>query len=383
VPAPQPTRISVRFLRRFWDRHLNRGRAVWLALVLTCLSAAGDVVTTAQTAFTLFYLFPLAIAVWFVDLRMGYVIAGLSVAAGVMVDVYASPTRASWGFIAWNNGVEGVLFIVVARLIAALRTRIGEEIKRRNEALDQLRHSDRLTTVGKLAAGIAHEIGTPLNVISGHAQMIASGELSPDDVQNSARIMRSQVDRITGVVRQLLDFSRRGGREPRSVELGRLIDDTIALFAPVAKKRGVTIVRAGGALEATLNRSEIQQVLANLIANAMHAMPDGGSIVIEISAVDSVDPEQPQLGKRACAKLSVRDQGTGIDPSVLPYIFDPFFTTKEAGEGTGLGLSVSYGIVKDHGGWISVDSTPGEGTSFHVFIPHTFERGAAKRESAN
>lgn len=381
MAASPPTRINLRFLRRFWDRHLNRTRAVWLSLLLTCLFASGDVLTTAQTAFTLFYLFPLAIAVWFVDLRMGYAIAALSVTAGVMVDVFASPHRASWGFIAWNNGVEGVLFIVVARLIAALRKRIADEIKRRNEAIDQLRHSDRLTTVGKLAAGIAHEIGTPLNVISGHAQMIASGELSPGDVQNSARIMRSQVDRITGVVRQLLDFSRRGGREPRTLELGRLIDDTIALFAPVAKKRGVRIVRSGGALQATVNRSEIQQVLANLIANAMHAMPEGGAIEIEVNSVDSVDPNQPQLGAREYARLSVRDQGTGIDASVLPYIFDPFFTTKDAGEGTGLGLSVSYGIVKDHGGWISVDTTPGEGTSFHVFIPRT-DAAPANAENA-
>jgi signal transduction histidine kinase len=355
---------------------------VWLSLLLTCLSAAGDFLTTAQTAFTLFYLFPLAIAVWFVDLRMGYVIAALSVAAGVVVDVFASPHRASWGFIAWNNGVEGVLFIIVARLMAALRKRIAEEIKRRNEAIDQLRHSDRLTTVGKLAAGIAHEIGTPLNVISGHAQMIASGELSDQDVLNSARIMRSQVDRITGVVRQLLDFSRRAGREPRAVELGRLIDDTITLFAPVAKKRGVRILRSGAALEATLNRSEIQQVLANLIANAMHAMPDGGVIEIEIACVDTIDPNQAQLGAREYAKLTVRDQGTGIDASVLPYIFDPFFTTKDAGEGTGLGLSVSYGIVKDHGGWIAVDTTPGEGTSFHVFIPRS-DVGLASVENTN
>jgi signal transduction histidine kinase len=355
--------------REFFQRTLTPRRALALSVVLTCMFAAGDFLTTAQTAFTLFYVFPLAIAVWFVNLRTGYAIAMLAASAGVLVDVFANPHRLSWPFVAWNNTVEAVLFLVIARLLDAVRDRIADEVKLRNEALTQLRHSERLTTVGKLAAGVAHELGTPLNVISGHAQLIASGELTREDMLASAHIVRSQVERITTVVRQLLDFSRRAGVGRRLVDLGKLADDTIVLLRPVAKERRVQLTRAGNSAHATVHRAEIQQVLTNLIANAMHSMPDGGTIEIATAEVSATAPDQPARAERTYAKLTVKDQGSGIAPDVLPYIFDPFFTTKSVGEGTGLGLSVSYGIVKDHGGWIAVDTELGAGTSVHVFIP--------------
>ena len=362
----QPVRIRD-LLRAFAERAMTPTRAVWLALGITALAALGDFTTGADTAFTLFYVLPLATSVWFVNLRMAYVIIALSVAAGVSVDLLASGDEVNWYFIAWNNGAELVIYVLIAHLLAAVHDRMADEVKLRVEALEQLRHSERLTTVGKLAAGVAHELGTPLNVISGHADLIGSG-LAPDDLQRSVRVIRSQVERISRVVRQLLDFSRRAGIGPEKTDLYRLVAEGVELFRPLAQKKGIALVQSGAAVEATVNGAEIQQVLANLITNAMHAMPSGGTIEVTMDSATVLAPGQRGRATPH-ARISVRDEGSGIAPDVLPSVFDPFFTTKEVGEGTGLGLSVSYGIVRDHGGFISVDTLVGHGTTFHVYIP--------------
>jgi signal transduction histidine kinase len=362
-----PMRLRA-LLRAHVERSMTPLRAVCLALGMTALAALGDFITGADTAFTLFYVLPLAISVWFVNMRTAYLIVGLSVAAGVVVDLLAGSRNPSWWFIAWNNGAEAALYVLIANLLAAVHDRVASEVKLRVEALEQLRHSERLTTVGKLAAGVAHELGTPLNVISGHADLIASG-VSPDDLQRSLRVIRSQVERITRVVRQLLDFSRRAGIGPEKTDLSRLVAEALELFRPLAEKKDISLVQSGGAVATTVNGSEIQQVLVNLVTNAMHAMQRGGTIEITTDTAMVVAPGQSRGRPAPHARISVRDEGSGIAPHVLPSVFDPFFTTKEVGEGTGLGLSVSYGIVRDHGGWISVDTLVGRGTSFHVYIP--------------
>lgn len=365
--------LSARFinmLQAIADRYLTPPRAMALSLTLFALAAFGDFVTTAETTFTLFYVVPLAIAVWYTGLRLGYVIAGLSVLSGLFVDVFTDLTPSSWFFLVWNNLIDGVLFVLFAHVFAALRTRVRLESELRMDALDQLRHAERLTTIGKLASGIAHEIGTPLNVISGHAELLLMGRLEPNDIKASGKILLEQSERVTTIVRQLLDFARRGGTRVEMTDINELVGATAELFKSLARKTGIEILVQGVPASAAVNRSELQQVLTNVIANAIYAMPKGGKMSIEVHKERTSPPEQKHGSQQDYVVVSVRDCGTGIAPDVLPKIFDPFFTTKDVGEGTGLGLSVAYGIVRDHHGWFSVDTRLGEGTTLSVYLPH-------------
>jgi signal transduction histidine kinase len=176
---------------------------------------------------------------------------------------------------------------------------------------------------------------------------------------------------MTATVRQLLDFARRRRPEKRRTNLAKVVRDVRGLLAPLAAKRGVSIEDCTGAgpLTADVDPDQIHQALANLVVNALQASHRGGRVAIE--GVSSF--ETPPVGEQARAgryvRISVRDQGEGISAESLPRIFDPFFTTKEVGEGTGLGLCVSHGIVEEHGGWIEVRSEPGKGSVFSVLLP--------------
>jgi len=257
----------------------------------------------------------------------------------------------------------------MAGSLEAAGQKVAAESEARLSALEQLRHADRLTTVGKLAAGLAHELGTPLNVVAGRAQMIAAGETeSPEETVESARVVLDQVGRMTRLVRQLLDFARRRSPEKRDVDLSALARQTISLLEPLAAKRNVTIeCRASEPVVAPLDPSQIQQAVTNLVVNAIQASPPGGVVRVE-SVARELAPGAASLGGRF-ALLEVADAGPGIPADQVSAIFDPFFTTKPVGEGTGLGLSVSYGIVQEHGGWIDVESEPGRGSCFRIWLP--------------
>lgn len=358
-------------LRAIADRWLTPRRATLLALLLFGMAAWGDFVTTAEATFTLFYVVPLALAVWYAGLRVGYVIAGLSVVSGVLIDVFQGPRPSSWYFLGWNNFVDGALYVIFARVLAALRARIALESRLRMDTLDQLRHAERLTTIGKLASGIAHEIGSPLNVISGHAELLMSGRVGADAVRGTGKILLEQSERVTTIVQQLLDFAKRGGTRVINTNIAELAVSTTHLLESLARKSGIEIVHDHkGSVWAEVNRSQMQQVLTNLTTNAIHAMPNGGRISIQVHAENSYVPkEAPDGPPRDYVVLTVHDTGTGIPSDVLPKIFDPFFTTKDVGQGTGLGLSVAYGIVRDHGGWIAVNTRLGAGTTFSVYVP--------------
>ena len=240
------------------------------------------------------------------------------------------------------------------------------------EALEKLRHTERLATLGRLSAGMAHELGTPLNVIAGRAKLIAGQDLSADDTRCSARIIGQQAERMTAIMRQLLDFARRGQARKQSVELNGLVQGVVELLAPTARKQSVELEwkAAEETLTVDADPGQLQQVLLNLAMNGIQAMPDGGRLELRLEPQGELirpGSEAPQPG-RWCG-IRVADQGQGIAGEDLPHIFDPFFTTKDIGQGTGLGLSIAYGIVEEHGGWIEVVSTPGEGSLFSVFLP--------------
>jgi two-component system, NtrC family, sensor kinase len=249
--------------------------------------------------------------------------------------------------------------------------RVAAETLARLEALDQLRHADRLATVGKLAAGVAHELGTPLNVVSGRAKLVARGQVTGDAVQGNARIIAEQADRMADIVRQLLEFARQ--REPHKVPTDprRLAAEILDMLGPLAAKRSVTL-----ALESPdslppveLDPAQISQVLSNLVVNAVHATQGPGTVTVEIELDGRLAPAAEGGRENSRLKITVVDRGSGIDPNIRERIFEPFFTTKDVGEGTGLGLSVAHGIVREHGGVIEVESNPGSGSRFSVYVP--------------
>lgn len=242
------------------------------------------------------------------------------------------------------------------------------------EALEKLRHTERLATLGQLSAGIAHELGTPLNVISGRAKLIRSTGMKPDDISRSATIIGEQADRMTGIMRQLLSFARRGKAQKQSVDLKVVLQALKPLLEPTAREQGIDLVinEAEQPLPVFVDSGQLQQVLLNLTLNGIQAMSDGGNITLTSSRASDIEPpENMDNGDMSWVCLQVCDQGTGIEPETLRQIFDPFFTTKDVGEGTGLGLSIAYGIIEEHGGWIAVNSTPGEGSCFSVYLPET------------
>jgi two-component system NtrC family sensor kinase len=238
-------------------------------------------------------------------------------------------------------------------------------------ALAQLRHADRLVTVGQLAAGLAHELGTPLNVASARAKRLMSGTLSRDEVVEKATIVHEQVDRMTRLVRQLLDFARKRELQPTEIDVVSIATRAAALLEPIARKRGISLhgPSADGAISARADSEQLTQVVTNLVMNALDASASGGTVSVAVGRDRAVPPADDGRPELACVRIDVHDEGAGIAPESMSRVFEPFFTTKRIGEGTGLGLSIAYGIAKDHGGWIDVASRVGHGSTFTVWLP--------------
>lgn len=240
---------------------------------------------------------------------------------------------------------------------------------------EQLRHAAKLTTVGRLAAGLAHELGTPLNVVSGRARMIASGRLSPEAIVEGATIIDGQAARMTRIIRQLLDFARRGPPKKATVDPAELARHAVLLLAPLAKKRDVTLrLDLGEDADATAGKvvgdgAQLEQVIANLVVNAIDASKEGGEVVLSLAEEELTPPPAHGGARGRYLRLDVCDLGVGISPEDQDRVFEPFFTTKDVGAGTGLGLSVVHGIVHEHGGWVAVESQVGEGARFSVYLP--------------
>ena len=231
----------------------------------------------------------------------------------------------------------------------------------RGQALEQLRHGERLMTVGALASGMAHELGTPLNVVAMRAKLIASGEVESSEAKESGRIIAEQAARITSIMRQLLDFARRSTPQKSKVDLSGLAERVTTFLAPVAQKAGVTVEVHSEPLVAMVDPAQIEQVLTNLVVNGIQAMDRNKVLRISLST-------ETRSGK-SYACIAVADSGVGIAEEHKNRIFEPFFTTKEVGRGTGLGLSVAYGIVSEHKGFIDVETEIGKGSTFRVHLP--------------
>ncbi|HXV60477.1 MAG TPA: HAMP domain-containing sensor histidine kinase [Vicinamibacteria bacterium] len=244
----------------------------------------------------------------------------------------------------------------------------AEEASARITAIEQLRHADRLSTVGRLAAGIAHELGTPLNVVMGRAQLILRAHSTERGTFDNATIIIEQARRMTAIIRQLLDFARRGESRKTLERIVTIARQTAGMLQSIAAKSAVSLLVDGDeALMADVDGGQIQQAITNLAMNGIQAMPTGGRLTISVTRRTTPGSPPDREGNYVC--ILIRDEGSGMPADVRERIFEPFFTTKESGEGTGLGLSVTYGIVQEHGGYIDVESEPGRGSCFSVFLP--------------
>jgi signal transduction histidine kinase len=264
------------------------------------------------------------------------------------------------------NAMSSKLFDANTRLVAETAARV--------HALEQLRHADRLVTVGKLASGIAHELGTPLNVVSGRAKMISQSPASDEPMRNNARIVMEQSERMAQIIRQLLDFARAGKPNKAPVDLRHLVASTLSLLRPIADKRRVTLKfdMAEPVSDVIADAAQLQQVVTNLVVNAVQATPESGVVEIGLrTRREARRDTSAGLAKpgQSFVCVTVADRGSGMSEETLERIFEPFFTTKDVGEGTGLGLAVAYGIVQEHGGFITVESKLTEGSRFEVYLP--------------
>ena len=260
----------------------------------------------------------------------------------------------------------------LGRELNAMCATLEELEHRRETSREQLRYADRLSTVGQIASSIAHEVGTPLNIVSGRASMMASGLVKQDDVAKNAGIIVDQTKRMAGTIRQLLDFARRGGGVRRDVDVRTLVGDAFQLLQPSARKRDVELILGEATADSVIrgDAAQLQQVLANLIVNGIEAMPEGGLLHVSLDLVDATAPPDYDGHSGRFLRITICDEGRGIAERDRPRIFEAFYTTKRPGEGTGLGLAVADQIIRAHRGWIEIESTVGEGTCVRVYLPH-------------
>lgn len=232
------------------------------------------------------------------------------------------------------------------------------DVSERKRLQEQLRRTERIAELGTLASGMAHEIGTPMNVILGRAEYLMD-RVKDEPVKRGLQTIVVQVERITRVMNQLLAFARRKSPDRGPVALKAIIENSVEMFQErLARNRVLVELKAEEPCPNVLaDIDQMSQVLINLIMNAVHAMPDGGTLRIGLTQENDM------------VKLTVADTGHGIPQEALKKIFEPFFTTKEFGKGTGLGLTVVKGIIEEHQGSIAVESLPGGGTTFTILLP--------------
>lgn len=238
---------------------------------------------------------------------------------------------------------------------------------------EQLRQAQKMEAIGQLAGGVAHDFNNVLAVIQLQAGMMKEdAALTPLQSDMAGEIEKAAL-RAADLTRQLLLFSRRQTPRPRNVDLNELVRNITKMLQRILGEHiRIQISFAAGELLVNADPGMLDQVVLNLSVNSRDAMPEGGQLAIETSAVELDEmaaAQYPSARPGAFACLRVTDNGSGIPPEVLPRIFEPFFTTKDIGKGTGLGLATVFGVVQQHGGWINVNSEPGRGTVFQVFLP--------------
>jgi signal transduction histidine kinase len=256
------------------------------------------------------------------------------------------------------------------RMVADLseaRRRLDVETERGRQMQRILQEADKLIAIGQLSAGLAHEIGSPLQILNGRARALGECADRPQEVRRQAEILVAQTDRIARIVQQLLEFTRRRPPVLARTDLTATVREVLDLLQHEARRRqcDFRFQCADPPPTAILNRDGIQQIVLNLVGNALAATPGGGTVTVGLSAAAMTTP----TGGAPALRLTVEDNGRGISPDHLPHLFEPFFTTRADRGGIGLGLAVVKTIVTEHGGTIAAESEVGAGCCFTVLLP--------------
>ncbi|PNU19647.1 sensor histidine kinase [Geothermobacter hydrogeniphilus] len=260
------------------------------------------------------------------------------------------------GVLSAREQAQSMRYRKTAERLEESYSRLREQADQLLEVEEQLRRADRLSALGELSAGLAHEIRNPLGSIRGTAEILRDGIPADSPHQEFAAILIKEVDRLNQVVQDFLDFARPGKIEAGRVDLNQMVDEVLALSGRMLQKSRTELQVDKASIPCCRgNAEQLKQALLNLVLNAMQAMPDGGILRVTTG----------QKGNQLF--IAVSDSGQGISAEMQNRIFDPFFTTRH--EGTGLGLAISGRIVRGHGGRIDVNSEPGQGATFTLSLP--------------
>jgi nitrogen-specific signal transduction histidine kinase len=259
-----------------------------------------------------------------------------------------------------------------------MRDTLQKNEAQKQQLEDQLRQSQKMEALGRLAGGVAHDFNNLLTVIKGHSELITDRMPPADPVLMSGQQIRKAADRAATLTRQMLAFSRKQALQPKVLNVNAVVEDIGKLLKRLIPEDIEVVFRAEESLgRVKADASQLEQVLLNLTINARDAMPQGGKLTIETHNV-TVDAElartRPSVEPGDYVKLAVIDTGTGMDAETKAHIFEPFFTTKEPGKGTGLGLATVYGVVKQTGGFLWVDTETGVGSKFEIYLPRVYEK---------
>ncbi len=377
-----PSQIRVED-QKFWARSVDLTPGLEPAVSLTILKSYGD--TAALLA------------------RMNHLLLGLGllgVFAGAALvfmisDTFIQPlARLAIGVRALEEGnftypLEadgGDEVAQVTRAFDRMRNTLQRNETQRQALENQLRQSQKMEAMGQLAGGVAHDFNNLLTIIKGHSGLLIDRLPSTDPLRASSQQIDKAANRAASLTRQLLAFSRMQVLQPKILDLNSLVSEMGKLLSRLIREDIAFSFRPDEAIKRVkADAGQIEQVILNLTVNACDAMPKGGALTIETRNV-SMDAARaqtrPPLQPGEYVLLSVTDDGQGMDAKTKARIFEPFFTTKEQGKGTGLGLATVYGVVKQSGGWIWVESEPGKGTRFEIYLPAIEESVDSDRPQA-
>jgi two-component system cell cycle sensor histidine kinase/response regulator CckA len=289
-----------------------------------------------------------------------------------IVDLFNSPPQGLWHEVSGGKQT----FEVVARSVEgslAWWVIVIRDVTQQREMEQRAQRQEQLAAVGRLAAGIAHDFNNLLQGIMSFSELLLGRPDMPEAAKKNLDLICQLGERAASITHQILDFTRQSTPEKQPLDLVPLVEEVGCILRDTTPaKIEFAVEREPGEMHIHADSTQIQQVLVNLSINARDAMPDGGTLTLRLSRFvlqPGVPPPCAELSPGEWIRLEVCDTGIGIPPQILPHIFEPFFTTKEAKGGSGLGLAQAYGIVRQHDGYIDVETEEGRGTTFTIYLP--------------